>query len=58
MRVAVHDGGELPGEVHRVADAGVHALSTDGAVDVGRVPEQEHAILAKMIGYAMVDAVG
>ncbi len=49
---------ELPCEVYRIANAGVHALSAYGAVDVRRITEQEHAVLAKMVGYPMVDAVG
>ena len=36
---AFHHSGDLPGEIHRVADAGVHTLSTDGAVNVRRVAE-------------------
>ena len=49
---------ELPREVHRVAYAGVHALSANGAVDVRRVPEQEHATFSEIIGYTMVDPIG
>ena len=44
---AVQDVGEFPGEVDGVADAGVHALAADGAVDVGGVAEEEHAALRK-----------
>ena len=55
---SVHDGGELPGEVHGVADAGVHALSADRTVDVRGVAEQERAALAEPIGDPMVHAVG
>ena len=54
----MQDGGEFPGEVHRVADAGVHALSTHGTVDVRGVAEQERATFAEMIGDPMVHAVG
>ena len=58
VRASMQDGGELPGQVHRVADAGVHALSADRTVDVRGVAEQERAALAEMIGDAMVHAVG
>ena len=30
---------ELPGEVHRVGDAGVHALGAHGTMDVRRIAE-------------------
>ena len=58
VRPPVQDGGEFPGEVHRVSDAGVHALSTHGAVDVRRVAQQKRPTLAEMIGHPMVHAVG
>ena len=44
---SVQHRGELPGEVHGVADAGVHPLAADGAVDVRGVAEQEGAALAE-----------
>ena len=47
VRTPLQDGGELPGQVHRVADAGVHALSAHGTVDVRGVAEQERATDAK-----------
>src|SRR5262245_54831553 len=52
------DGGELPGEVHRVADAGVHPLTADGAMDVRSIAEQEGSTAAKVGGYAMMDVIG
>ena len=52
------DGGELPGEVDGVADAGVHALSADGRVDVRGVAEEEDAAAAEVFGDAVMDAVG
>ena len=58
MRPAVQHGGELPGEVHGVADAGVHALAADRAVDVRGVAEQEGAALAEVLRHAVVHAVG
>src|SRR5262245_32684918 len=33
---------KLPGQVHGVADACVHTLSTDRAMDVGGISEQKH----------------
>ena len=51
-------GRQLPRQVHGVADAGVHPLAADGAVDVRRIAEQERAAAAEMIGDAMVHAVG
>jgi hypothetical protein len=42
-RPAVHGGGQLPAQVHRVLDAGVHALPAERRVHVGRVAGQEHA---------------
>jgi hypothetical protein len=34
---------QLPGQVHRILHAGVHALSTDGTMDVSRVAGQKGA---------------
>ena len=34
--------GELPAKVHRIADAGVHALPTERRVHVGGVAREEH----------------
>ena len=50
-------GGELPGEVDRVAKAGVHSLGADGAVDVPRVTCKKDAAGAKMRGEPMVHVV-
>ena len=54
----VEDVGQFPGEIHGVADAGVHALAADGAVDVGGVAEEEHAAFVEVLGDAVVDVVG
>ena len=54
----MEDVGQFPGEIHGVADAGVHALAADGAVDVGGVAEEEHAAFVEVIGDAVVDVVG
>src|SRR5690606_29592929 len=53
---AVDDEREFPGEVLGVADAGVHALSADGAVDVGGAAGQQDAAAAVVGGQAPVDA--
>src|SRR5260370_39545336 len=58
VRPTLQDSGEFPGEVHRVADAGVHALPTHRAVDVSGVAEQERTTLAEMFCDPMVHAVG
>src|SRR6185437_1013231 len=54
--VAEH-GGELPGEIDGVADAGVHALAADRRVNVRGVAEQENAAVAEVLSNAVVDAV-
>jgi hypothetical protein len=55
---ALHDGGEFPGEVDRIAHAGVHALAAGRTVDVAGIAAQEHAPGAEVLGDAVVDAVG
>ena len=57
-RAVAENGGELPGEIDGVADAGVHALAADGRVNVRGVAEQEGAAVAEVFGDAVVDAVG
>ena len=54
----VEDGGELPGEVHGVADAGVHPLAADRAVDVGGVSQQERASFPELRRHPVVDVIG
>src|SRR5260370_19791944 len=58
VRPTLQDSGEFPGEVHRVADAGVHALPTHRAVDVSGVAEQERTTLAETFGEPMLHAPG
>src|SRR5206468_9221799 len=58
IRASVQNRGELPGEIHGVADAGIHALTTHWTVNVGGVAEQERATLAEPIGDPMVHVVG
>src|SRR5829696_3343700 len=54
----MHHIGNLPREIHGIADSGIHALAAHGTVDVCRVAKQEGAPLAKAIGDAMVHAIG
>src|SRR5262249_58202435 len=49
--------GQLPGEVHRIPDSGVHALAADRAVDMGGVTQQERAPFLEAVGDAMMDAI-
>src|SRR5207253_5345322 len=51
------DGSQLPREIHGVADAGVHALSAYGTVNVCGIAEQERVVFAEMIGDSMVHIV-
>ena len=48
---------QLPGQVHRIADAGVHSLSTDRAVDVGRIAEEERPSLLEARRHAVMHAI-
>ena len=50
----VNDSGDLPREVHRVADAGVHPLPADRTVDMRGVAEEKRTTVAEPLGYAMV----
>lgn len=55
---ATKDCREFPCEVDGIADAGVHALPADGAMDVGGVAEEKDSAGAKVFCDAMVDAIG
>ena len=50
--------GQLPAEVHRVADAGVHPLAAGRAVDVPGIAGEEGTALAEGGGDPVVDVVG
>src|SRR5712691_6774949 len=54
----LQDRGKLPRQVHRIADSGVHSLSTDWTMDVRGIAEQEGASVAETISDAMVHAIG
>ena len=46
------------GQIHRVPDAGVHALPANGAMKVSRVANEKGAATAEELGNAMVHPVG
>jgi hypothetical protein len=48
-RPSGEDGGELPGQVHRVADAGVHPLAAGRAMDVSGIPGDQDLRSAHVI---------
>src|SRR3954449_1110915 len=54
----MHHFGNLPGEIHGIADSGIHALPAHRTVDVCRIAKQECASLAKVIGDAVMNTVG
>jgi hypothetical protein len=54
---ATQDPGKLPGQVHRIPDFRVHALSAYGAMDVGGISEQKRASFAEMLCDAMMNMV-
>ncbi len=58
LRAPTQHRGDLPSEVHCVAEACVHALPADGAMDMPGVSEQEDVAFAKSVGHAMVHPVG
>jgi hypothetical protein len=49
------DQRQLPGEVDRVLDAGVHALAGGGAVEVRGVAGQQHPVVAVARDLSVVD---
>jgi len=55
---AAQHGGELPAEIDRVLDAGVHALAAGRAVDVGGIAGEKHAAVSIADGQPLVDAEG
>src|SRR6516225_10245836 len=57
-RAARKNGLQFPGEIDRIADAGIHTLSAGGAMDVRRVAEQEGAAFPEILRHAVVDAIG
>src|SRR5580700_9292635 len=50
--------GQFPSKIHRIADAGVHSLAADRAMDMRGVAQQERSTLAKLLRDAMMNAVG
>src|SRR6266851_686245 len=57
-RALAQDRRELPREVDGVADARVHSLPTDRAVDVGGVAEEEDAPAPETSRHSVMDPVG
>src|SRR5882724_8883115 len=51
-------GRQLPGQVDRIPDPGVHSLAADRAMNVGGVTQQKCAPLAKLLRNAMMHAIG
>jgi flagellar biosynthesis/type III secretory pathway chaperone len=47
---------QLPGEIERVLNSHIHALTADRAMDVRGVAEQKHPVLAKARSLPAVDA--
>src|SRR4029079_9989692 len=56
-RPALQHGGELPGEIHRITHAGIHALAAGRAMDMAGIAGDEGTAFAEMIGDTMMDAV-
>ena len=47
LRRPTLDGrGELPAEIHRVADAGIQPLPSEGRMDMRRIAGEQHTALA------------
>ncbi len=53
----LNDVRELPAEVDRVADSGIHALTTYGAMDMPRVAQKKALFHAEPFGDAMANTV-
>ena len=49
---------QLPGQIDRVADPGVHPLPAGRAVDMSRVADEEGAALAEMFRDPVMDVIG
>ena len=56
--LALHDQRQLPAQVGRVLDAAVAAARAEGAHDVGRVADEEHAAVAEALEQVVAVAVG
>src|SRR5262245_25246432 len=58
IRALLENCGQLPRQVHRITDTGVHPLPADRTVHVCGVAEEERATIAETAGDAMMDVVG
>src|ERR1700759_3054729 len=57
IRLAGENRLQLPGEIDRVADPCIHALSANGRVNVGSVAEKKRAALPKLFRHPMADMI-
>ena len=58
MHALVHHVRQFPGEVHGIANAGIHALTADRTVDVCGIAEEEGPPSTELHGDAVMDVVG
>ena len=58
VRSTIDDERQLPSQVVRILQSGVHALGPDRAVNVCRVAEQEASAIAKSRSASVLDAIG
>src|SRR5271163_3993329 len=56
-QVAVADSGNLPGEIHRIPNAGSHALTNEWGSEVGRVAENKNIGAAPPVGDLCAEGV-
>ena len=56
-RAFAQNRGELPGEIHRISDTGVHTLPADRTMDVCRIAQEERASAAEAVGDPMMHVI-
>src|SRR5262249_31048835 len=54
---ALKNPGQFPGKVDCITDAGVHALSAHGAVNMGGISQQESTPLAETVRDAVMNVI-
>src|SRR5579883_957460 len=57
-RVSVDHGGELPGQIDGIANAGVHSLAAGRRMNMCSITGEEGAALPEMLRYPMMDMIG
>jgi hypothetical protein len=57
IRLSVQDRGKFPRQVYGISNARIHALSTDGTVNVCSVAEQKLATFPEPVGDSMMHAI-